>query len=187
MKRSTWVATGFVILVALAAGGYGYWQQRSAKGVAAAEASSSAREAAGGSGAGNPARGASGAGAVGAPAVSVSIVKAVTRDQPVLLDATGTVVALNMVDVRPQVVGHGVGKRLELAIDRGEFGSPFLHAALQRGVEFVEVALGAFADFDVANEPDEETPVARLHHVVGEFDRQFAPVAAQGERVVAVT
>ncbi|HQX58458.1 MAG TPA: efflux RND transporter periplasmic adaptor subunit [Burkholderiaceae bacterium] len=106
MKRSTWVATGFVILVALAAGGYGYWQQRSAKGVAAAEASSSAREAAGGSGAGNPARGASGAGAVGAPAVSVSIVKAVTRDQPVLLDATGTVVALNMVDVRPQVVGQ---------------------------------------------------------------------------------
>ncbi len=100
MKRSTRVVTGLVVLVALAVGGYGYWQQRSANGAAPERASAAA------GGAGKPTRGASGPSANGAPAVSVSIVKAVMRDQPVMLDATGTVMALNMVDVRPQVVGQ---------------------------------------------------------------------------------
>jgi len=47
------------------------------------------------------ASGASGAGG-GAP-VSVTTVRAVQRDQPVLLDANGTVTALNSVDIHPQV------------------------------------------------------------------------------------
>ncbi len=47
------------------------------------------------------ASGASGAGG-GAP-VSVTTVRAVQRDQPVLLDANGTVTALNTVDIHPQV------------------------------------------------------------------------------------
>ena len=101
MKRSTRVVTGCIVLVALAAGGYGYWQQRSPKG-AATDRSSVANAA----GSGSPARGASGKGPSDAPAVSVSIVKAIMRDQPVMLDATGTVMALNMVDVRPQVTGQ---------------------------------------------------------------------------------
>jgi RND family efflux transporter MFP subunit len=51
-------------------------------------------------GAAAPASGASGAG--GAP-VSVTTVRADKRDQAVLLDATGTVTALNSVDIHPQV------------------------------------------------------------------------------------
>ncbi|MBX3622437.1 MAG: efflux RND transporter periplasmic adaptor subunit [Rhizobacter sp.] len=59
-----------------------------------------------GKGAG-PGEAASGAGApasgTGGPPVSVSTVRAVPRDVDVTLDATGTVTALNSVEVRPQV------------------------------------------------------------------------------------
>ena len=41
--------------------------------------------------------------ASGGPAVSVSTVRAEKRDYPVMLEATGTVTALNSVDVKPQV------------------------------------------------------------------------------------
>ena len=45
----------------------------------------------------------SAAGAASAPPVSVTAVRAETRDQSVLLDATGTVTSLNSVDIHPQV------------------------------------------------------------------------------------
>ncbi len=44
-------------------------------------------------------------GAASGPPVSVSIVRVQKRDVPVQLDATGTVAAINSVDVRPQVGG----------------------------------------------------------------------------------
>jgi len=50
-----------------------------------------------------PARGASGAAGAGGPPVSVTTVVVQKRDVDVMLDATGTVTALNSVDVRPQV------------------------------------------------------------------------------------
>jgi RND family efflux transporter MFP subunit len=56
-----------------------------------------AENASGASGASAPASGA------GSPPVSVSTVRAVQRDVPITLDATGTVTALNSVEVRPQV------------------------------------------------------------------------------------
>src|SRR5216117_2851976 len=53
-----------------------------------------------GSTAAAPASGASGA---GGPAVSVTTVRADKRDYEIQLEATGTVTALNSVDVKPQV------------------------------------------------------------------------------------
>ncbi len=46
---------------------------------------------------------ASGASGAGGPPVSVSLVSAQKRDVDVMLDATGTVTALNSVDIRPQI------------------------------------------------------------------------------------
>lgn len=60
----------------------------------------------GGQGAASPtaaAPAASAASGAGGPPVAVSLVPAERRDVPVLLEATGTVTALNSVDVRPQI------------------------------------------------------------------------------------
>ena len=57
-------------------------------------------DAPGSSSAAAPASGASGA---GGPPVSVTTVRADKRDYEVQLEATGTVTALNSVDVKPQV------------------------------------------------------------------------------------
>src|SRR5204862_7138864 len=54
-------------------------------------------------GTGMAAPSASAASGAGAPAVSVTTVRADKRDYEVQLDATGTVTALNSVDVKPQV------------------------------------------------------------------------------------
>ncbi|MDB5999300.1 MAG: putative efflux rane fusion protein precursor, partial [Rhizobacter sp.] len=76
-------------VLVLAAGG-GYWWTKHRQSPDGSNASQVA---------GAPAAGASGAGG----AISVTTVKAVKRDYPVVLEANGTVAALNMVDVRPQV------------------------------------------------------------------------------------
>ena len=55
------------------------------------------------SGAGAAAVSGAASAASGGPAVSVSTVRAEKRDYPVMLEATGTVTALNSVDVKPQV------------------------------------------------------------------------------------
>ena len=77
------------IVVLLLAAGAAFWWWRGRAG------------AAGGTNAAAPAASAA-SGAGGAP-VSVSTVRADKRDVPVLLEATGTVTALNSVDVKPQV------------------------------------------------------------------------------------
>ncbi len=84
----TFVITAIVVV--LAGGGWYAWRQRSA-------ASGPVGAAPGATGASAPASAAS------APPVSVSLVRAVKRDVPVLLEATGTVSALTSVDVKPQV------------------------------------------------------------------------------------
>jgi len=82
---------GVVGAVVLAVAGYAVLQGRGPSGSPGAAGSASAAAA--------PASGASGAGG----AVSVSVVSAVQRDVDVQLQATGTVAALNSVDVKPQV------------------------------------------------------------------------------------
>ena len=78
------------LIAAAAAAGY-YYLGRGAAGAAGAPAA-----ALGGSAA-------SAGAAASAPPVSVVSVKAQKRDMPVLIEATGTVTALNSVDVRPQI------------------------------------------------------------------------------------
>nr|WP_316642811.1 efflux RND transporter periplasmic adaptor subunit [uncultured Roseateles sp.] len=85
----TKVAAGLVVLVA-AAGGIYWWQNPAAKpaeGVAAA---------------GPAASGASGAAGRGG-VQTVGVVAAMRQDVPVRVEASGTVVSLNTVDIRPQV------------------------------------------------------------------------------------
>lgn len=77
-----------VMLVALLAGGGWYaWRQRGAASGPVVAAPGAAAPAS----------------AASAPPVSVTLVRAVRRDVPVLLEATGTVSALTSVDVKPQV------------------------------------------------------------------------------------
>ena len=75
------------LLAAAAAGGY-YYVGRGAAGAPGAAPAGSA---------------ASAGAAASAPPVSIGSVKAQKRDMPVLIEATGTVTALNSVDVRPQI------------------------------------------------------------------------------------
>jgi RND family efflux transporter MFP subunit len=86
-----WLLPSVVALVIAAAL---FWWWRGA--TPSADATKSAAAASGAASA------ASGAGGGGAP-VSVSVVRAERRDVPVQLEATGTVTALNSVEVRPQV------------------------------------------------------------------------------------
>lgn len=92
------------IVVLLLAAGAAFWWWRG-RGVAPGSPNAAASAASAASGAGG-----------GAP-VSVSTVRADKRDVPVLLEATGTVTALNSVDVRPQVAS--VVKTV--AIKEGQF------------------------------------------------------------------
>ena len=82
------VIAGFAVAVVIAAGGYALFRAKAGGDVASGGAAASAPvPTAGGSG----------------PAVSVSTVAVQQRDVDVILEATGTVAALNSVDVRPQV------------------------------------------------------------------------------------
>ena len=89
MKQTT-IAWGLAAVVLAAGAGYLFTRSKSG-GDAALAVSGAARA---------PASGASGA---GAPPVSVTLVTVQKRDVDVLLEATGTVAALNSVDIRPQV------------------------------------------------------------------------------------
>ncbi len=80
---------GVLLLAAAGAGGW-LWGSGTARDTSAAAGPAQSA----------PASGASGA---GGGAVSVSAVRAERRDVPVLIEATGTVTALNSVDVKPQV------------------------------------------------------------------------------------
>ncbi len=87
MKRSFLGAIAAVVVVAAAAG-YALTRGKPAGDALAAAGAGSAGSAASGA---------------GGPPISVSIVMVQKRDVDVMLDATGTVTALNSVDVRPQV------------------------------------------------------------------------------------
>lgn len=93
-SRTVWGVATVVVAGGLAAAWMGL---RPADGAAAGGSSVAAAASGAASG---PARGASGA---GGPPVSITTVKAVQRDLPVTLEATGTVTSLNTVEVRPQV------------------------------------------------------------------------------------
>ncbi|MEO8151546.1 MAG: efflux RND transporter periplasmic adaptor subunit [Rhizobacter sp.] len=82
-KKSVWWALGAVALVAVG----GYWLTRDKSGAQGGSAAAASPAASGASG----------------PPVSVSIVRAAKRDVNVTLEATGTVSAINSVEVRPQV------------------------------------------------------------------------------------
>src|SRR5580765_4052131 len=82
-----WMGSAAMLAVALAVGTAGCSKEPAP--LAAASAASGAAPAGAASGAGGP--------------VSVSSVRAVARDTDVMLEATGTISALNSVDIRPQV------------------------------------------------------------------------------------
>jgi RND family efflux transporter MFP subunit len=87
--RRRWLLPSIVALAIAAA--LAWWWRGSATTGDAATASNA------------PTPAASAASAAGGPPVSVSVVRAERRDVPVQLEATGTVTALNSVDVKPQV------------------------------------------------------------------------------------
>ncbi|MGY4829684.1 efflux RND transporter periplasmic adaptor subunit [Sphaerotilaceae bacterium SBD11-9] len=80
-KKSAWLLGLGAVVVVLAVGGFAFIRGKQAAVNEAAAAASAA----------------------GGPPVSVSLVRAVKRDVAVTLEATGTVSALNSVEVRPQV------------------------------------------------------------------------------------
>jgi RND family efflux transporter MFP subunit len=87
---------GAVVLLAAGAG-YVYKSGKSGQdGASLAAGGASA-------GASAPASGPAGGGGAGGPPVSVTTVRAEKRDQPVMLEANGSVTPLNIVDIRPQV------------------------------------------------------------------------------------
>lgn len=91
------------VVVLLVAGAlFWWWRERSAGGSGPTATASAASAA---------------SGAAGGPPVSVSTVRAQRRDVPVQLEATGTVVALNSVDVKAQVAS--IVKRIH--IREGQF------------------------------------------------------------------
>jgi len=87
VTRGVLVAGAAVVAVAVAAT---YWSTRATRSQGAQVPGSTA---------------ASPAGSASSPPVSVSTVRVQKRDMPVQIDATGTVAAINSVDVRPQVGG----------------------------------------------------------------------------------
>jgi len=87
VKKSLVLGIAGVAIVAAAAAGY-LLTRDGAKGAVAAA---------------GPGAAGSGAAGGGGPPVSVSLVTVQTRDVDVMLDATGTVTALNSVEIRPQV------------------------------------------------------------------------------------
>ena len=94
--NKVWVGIAVTALVAAGAG-YAYKSGQRGGEVAALGAGAAA------SGASAPAGGASGASGPGGPPVSVTTVRAEKRDQPIMLEANGSVTPLNIVDIRPQV------------------------------------------------------------------------------------
>ena len=98
MNRKTLALGAFVVLAAAAAATY--WLRPPA-GKAPAGAGGAA-DAGAVRGTAAPSAGPGGGGAAGAPQ-SVTLVRAQQRDVPVTIEATGTVVSLNTVEIRPQV------------------------------------------------------------------------------------
>ncbi len=88
MKKSLALGIAGLLIVAAAAVGYALTRGGLAADAALAAASAPAGPAASGA---------------GGPPVSVSVVSVQKRDVDVMLDATGTVTALNSVDIRPQI------------------------------------------------------------------------------------
>jgi len=86
-KLTLWILWGTAAALALMGAGAWWWQQGRAAGPGAAPGSGASAAAAGAS----------------APPVSVSTITAARRDWPVLLSASGTVSALNTVEIRAQV------------------------------------------------------------------------------------
>lgn len=108
MKNKALALSAIVVLVAVGAGVY--WLRL--PGAAAPGGAGSGTGSAGGGAAGMVAGGGAGGGGgpggpggggAGAAPQSVTIVRAQLRDVPISIDATGTVVSLNTVEIRPQV------------------------------------------------------------------------------------
>jgi RND family efflux transporter MFP subunit len=109
MKNKALALSAVVVLAAVAVAAYWLWLPPAAAPGGAGGAAGRA-----GGGAAGPAAGGGGAG--GAPQ-SVTIVRAQQRDVPVSIDATGTVVSLNTVEIRPQVSAM----LRQVAIREGQF------------------------------------------------------------------
>lgn len=109
MKNKALALSAVVVLAAVAVAAYWLWLPPAAAPGGAGSAAGRA-----GGGAAGPAAGGGGAG--GAPQ-SVTIVRAQQRDVPVSIDATGTVVSLNTVEIRPQVSAM----LRQVAIREGQF------------------------------------------------------------------
>ena len=107
MKKTTLVLSAFVVLAAAAAAAW--WLRPPAARAPAAAGAGAVQGTAGAAGSG-------GCAAAGAPQ-SVSIVRAQQRDVPVTIEATGTVVSLNTVEIRPQVSAM----LRQVAIREGQF------------------------------------------------------------------
>lgn len=88
MKKTTWIGIGLAALLAIGAG-YALTHRNPSDSIASTS--------------GAPAPNGGAASGVAGPPVSVTTVKARQRDVNVQLEATGTVAALNSVDIRPQV------------------------------------------------------------------------------------
>jgi RND family efflux transporter MFP subunit len=84
---------GSLVVIAAIAGGVYWWQTQAAKPAEGAAASA----------AGTAASGASAAGAGRGGVQTVGVLPALRQDVPVRVEASGTVVSLNTVDIRPQV------------------------------------------------------------------------------------
>ena len=120
MKKKAMALSAIVVLAAVGAAAYWLWLP----GASAPGGAGSGTGSAGGGAAGVVARGgaggpggAGGGGGAGAVPQSVSIVRAQQRDVPVSIDATGTVVSLNTVEIRPQVSAM----LRQVAIREGQF------------------------------------------------------------------
>lgn len=94
-----WVVVG-AAAVLVAGAGYVYESGKMGKG---GQDGAGSVAGAGAPGASAPASGTAGAAGSGGPPVSVTTVRAEKRDQPVMLEANGSVTPLNIVDIRPQV------------------------------------------------------------------------------------
>jgi len=109
--------SAIVVLAAVGAAAYWLWLPGASAPGGAGSGTGSAGGGTPGVVAGGGARGGGGGGGAGGAPQSVTIVRAQQRDVPVSIDATGTVVSLNTVEIRPQVSAM----LRQVAIREGQF------------------------------------------------------------------
>jgi len=117
MKKKAMALSAIVVLAAVGAAAYWLWLPGASAPGGAGSGTGSAGGGTPGVVAGGGARGGGGGGGAGGAPQSVTIVRAQQRDVPVSIDATGTVVSLNTVEIRPQVSAM----LRQVAIREGQF------------------------------------------------------------------